>query len=79
MARDAALTDQLRDALASRSVIDQALGILMDQQRCDADQAFELLRNASQHRNRILRDAAADIVRAVSGREPHPGPFPEPR
>jgi GAF domain-containing protein len=79
MARHVALTDQLRDVLAGRSVIDQTLGILMDQQRWDADQAFELLRSASQHRNRKLRDVAADIVRAVSGREPHPGPFREPR
>ena len=78
MARQAALTDQLRDALASRSVIDQALGILMEQQRCDADQAFDLLRSASQHRNRKLRDVATDIVRDVGGREPHAGPFYEP-
>jgi GAF domain-containing protein len=79
MARQVALTDQLRDALVSRSVIDRAIGILMDQQRCDADQAFDVLRSASQHQNRKLRDIAADIVRAVGGREHRPGPFREAR
>jgi GAF domain-containing protein len=78
MVRQAELTGQLRDALASRSVIDQALGILMEQERCDAGQAFDLLRSASQNRNRKLRDVAADIVRNVGGREPRAGPFYEP-
>jgi GAF domain-containing protein len=40
---------QLGAALASRSIIDQAIGILMSQQRCRADEAFDLLRQASQH------------------------------
>jgi GAF domain-containing protein len=77
-AKQTELTIQLRNALASRTVIDQAIGILMDQQRCNADGAFELLRSASQHQNRKLRDLAADIVRAVGGGEPRAGPFREP-
>ena len=43
--------DNLRTALTSRSTIDQAIGILMAQQRCDARSAFALLRQASRCRN----------------------------
>jgi len=78
-ARQARLSDQLREALASRSVIDQAIGILMDQQHCDAAHAFVLLRDASQHRNKKLSEVAALIVTAVSGSPPvPPRPFNEP-
>jgi AmiR/NasT family two-component response regulator len=65
---------QLADALVSSSVIDQAIGILMGQQRCAASAAFDLLRQASQHRNRKLRDIAAEIVTSVSGEPPQPRP-----
>ena len=65
---------QLAAALASRSVIDQAIGILMGQQRCTATEAFELLRRTSQHRNRKLRDLAGDLITGVSGQAPHPPP-----
>jgi GAF domain-containing protein len=64
--------EQFDAAARSRSVIDQALGIIMAQQRCTATVAFELLRQASQHRNRKLRDVAADIVTAVTGQAPEP-------
>jgi GAF domain-containing protein len=64
---------QLTKAMASRSVIDQALGILMGQQRCTADEAFDILRGASQRRNRKLRDVAAGIVKAVTGQPPRTG------
>jgi GAF domain-containing protein len=57
--------DNLRTALTSRSTIDQAIGILMAQQRCDARSAFALLRQASQGRNIKLREVAAAIVSAV--------------
>jgi len=65
---------QLADAMVSSSVIDQAIGILMGQQRCTAGAAFDLLRQASQHRNRKLRDVAADIITKVSGEPPQPRP-----
>jgi GAF domain-containing protein len=58
---------QLSEALTSRSIIDQAIGILMAQQRCSSGAAFEILRSASQGRNVKLRTIAADIVRAVGG------------
>jgi GAF domain-containing protein len=58
--------ENLRTALTSRSTIDQAIGILMAQQRCDAGVAFDLLRKASQGRNTKLRDVAALIVAGVA-------------
>lgn len=57
--------DNLRTSLTSRSTIDQAIGILMAQQRCDARSAFALLRQASQGRNIKLREVAAAIVATV--------------
>jgi len=57
--------DNLRTALTSRSTIDQAIGILMAQQRCDARTAFDLLRHASQGRNIKLREVASAIVGGV--------------
>lgn len=64
---------QLERALTSRSVIDQALGILMAQQRCTADEAFALLRAHSQNTNRKLRTVAADIITQITGRPPTEG------
>ena len=64
----AQLADQARNmriAMESRAVIEQAKGVLMAQRRCDAEQAFEILRQASQRYNRKLRDIAAGIVEGV--------------
>ncbi len=61
----------LKTAMASRTVIDQALGVMMAQNRCSPEEAFGILRRASQHRNAKLRDVAAQIVAQVSGTEPH--------
>ena len=72
LASYAALTDQLRSSLASRTVIDQAIGVIMAQERCTQAQAFDLLRCASQNRNVKLRDLAAAIVTSVSGEPPQP-------
>jgi len=52
----------LQTALASRDVIGQAQGILMERERITADQAFGLLRRSSQHLNRKLRAVAQDLV-----------------
>ena len=74
--KEAVLRTQLEQAIASRTVIDQALGILMAQQRCTSDQAFALLRLRSQSSQRKLRDIAAELVTRVSGDSPSPGkPF----
>jgi hypothetical protein len=74
-ASSAQLSTQLQEALASRAVIDQALGIVMAQERCTSAQAFAILRQASQNRNVKLRDIASQIVASVSGEPPQPGPF----
>jgi len=71
-ADQAQLQEQLGQAMASRAVIDQAIGILMAQQRCTAATAFDLLRRASQNRNRKLHDVAADIITNVTGQPPQP-------
>ena len=67
------ISDQLRAALTSRTVIDQTIGIIMGQNRCDADTAFDVLRNASQNRNVKLRIVAAEIILAVSRKPPSTG------
>jgi GAF domain-containing protein len=72
--RQARVQNQLADAMVSSSVIDHAIGILMGQQRCTATVAFDILRKASQHRNRKLRDIAAELVTRVSGAPPQPRP-----
>ena len=75
LADQAQLSQDLREVLASRTVIDQAVGIIMAQQRCDAATAFNILRRASQNRNIKLRNVAAEIVSTVSGKPPQPGVF----
>ncbi len=64
------LAAQLEHALRSRAVIDQAIGIVMAESRCDAEQAFATLSRASNNRNMKLRDLAAEIVTRVGGRTP---------
>jgi hypothetical protein len=71
--RQSAVQQQLAGAMVSTSIIDQAIGILMGQQRCTAAAAFDLLRQASQNRNRKLRDIAVDIITNVSASHPNPG------
>ena len=62
---------QLERAIDSRDVIGQAKGILMERHRVTADQAFDLLRQASQRLNRKLRDVADEL--AMTGKMPlHP-------
>lgn len=60
MARD------LRTALESRAVIDQAMGIIMGRDGHEPEDAFKALRLQSQKENRKLRDVAGAIVRAAS-------------
>ena len=56
------LSDNLRIALSSRSVIDQAMGIVMAQRRCNPEEAFGTLRTISQRRNVKLRVVAAELI-----------------
>lgn len=70
LAQQEKLTEQLQQALTSRAVIAQALGIIMSGQRCDADEAFEILRNASQAQNVKVRAIAEQLIQAVTGKPP---------
>ena len=62
------LSDHLRIALFSRSIIDQAIGIVMAQRRCSPEEAFGTLRTISQRRNIKIRTVAAELVDAVQCR-----------
>ncbi len=57
---------QLEGALGSRSVIEQAKGIVMATLHCSSDEAFEQLRVRSQSENRKLRQIAQEVVDAVA-------------
>jgi ANTAR domain len=61
---------RLSARLASMPVIEQAKGVLMAQQRCGPDAAFELLRRASQRANVKVSVLAAQIVEQVSAPPP---------
>ena len=65
------LTQDLQAALTSRSIIEQAKGILMGRLGCNGDEAFHELRRQSQLRHRKLRDLAADLIA-----DPRPDPDP---
>jgi GAF domain-containing protein len=70
-AEGATMADHLRSAMESRATIEQAKGILMGAQRCGPEQAFDILRRASQGQNRKLRDIATEIVdRYAAGESP---------
>ena len=53
---------QLKDAVVTRPVVDQAKGILMHALGCDADEALRRLRHESQRRHVKVTDVAAEIV-----------------
>ncbi|WP_345624038.1 GAF and ANTAR domain-containing protein [Streptomyces ziwulingensis] len=63
--RERASAADVRTALLSRSVIDQAIGILMVRERLDARAAMDRLRRVSQDRNVKLRDLCQDLVARV--------------
>jgi GAF domain-containing protein len=52
----------MRRAMASRAVIEQAKGILMERYKITPEQAFTLLTHASQRGNVKLRDIADELV-----------------
>ena len=58
----AASTEQMQSALATRDVIGQAKGMLMERYGVNAIQAFDLLRKLSQDSNTPLIQIATDLV-----------------
>jgi len=59
----AAQVEHLQRALATRTVIGQAAGILIERHKVTADDAFRMLVTASSLTNRKLRDIARGLVR----------------
>ena len=60
-ASTAELADQMRAAIRTRAVIEQAKGILMALKRCSADDAFRTW-HTLEKANRKLNEVAADLV-----------------
>jgi GAF domain-containing protein len=60
--RSAQNEEHLRTAMATRTVIGQAQGILMERLKLTPDQAFAVLSRLSQDRNQKLRDVARRLV-----------------
>jgi hypothetical protein len=58
------IASQFKDAVAARSVVDQAQGILMHALGCDADDALRRLREESQRRHVKVTEVASQVVTA---------------
>lgn len=65
MARHRDAEVDLRNALASRTEIDLAVGIIMGRRHCTQEQAVDILRTASSRRNVKMRVLAAELVQTV--------------
>jgi len=63
---------RLQARLDTMPVIEQAKGILMAQYRCSPEEAFDILRRASQSANVRVSALAAKIVEQVASPEPRP-------
>ncbi|MGF9647971.1 GAF and ANTAR domain-containing protein [Pseudarthrobacter oxydans] len=61
-------SDDLAAAMKSRAMIDMAVGVIMAQKRCTHDEAIYQLTRSSSARNTRLRETAAVVVGAISGR-----------
>lgn len=61
--------DNLKAAMDTRTVIDLACGIIMAQNKCTKDEAFDVLRSASNSRNQKLNELAEGLVNRFSGRK----------
>jgi hypothetical protein len=64
-------SEELHGALATRELIGQAQGMLIERERITADEAFEVLRRASQRLNVKLREVAQTLI--DSGEDPDTG------
>ncbi|MFF4361026.1 ANTAR domain-containing protein [Streptomyces sp. NPDC001604] len=64
-------TEQLKQALERRPVIDVARGVLMATWSCTEEEAWQMLVRVSQHSNTKLHDVAEAVV-AVTQQVPMP-------
>jgi PAS domain S-box-containing protein len=60
------LAEQMRQAMETRAVIEQAKGMLIAAHGCTPDQAFQMLSKSSQRTNRKLRDIATSMVEGAA-------------
>ncbi|MFJ4226987.1 GAF and ANTAR domain-containing protein [Paenarthrobacter nicotinovorans] len=60
------LAEDLKAAMARRTAIDLACGMIMAQSRCTQSEAFAFLQQASQNRNQKLHDVAEGIIAGIS-------------
>ena len=67
---------RLQARLETMPVIEQAKGILMAQHRCPPEEAFDLLRRASQSANVKVSVLAAQIIEKAASPEPRPARRP---
>jgi hypothetical protein len=65
--------DGLKTALGTRTIIGKAMGVIMERQGVNEEEAFEMLKTMSQHSNVKLRDVAAKLAS-----EPQPSDSEEP-
>ncbi|AMM33923.1 hypothetical protein SA2016_3260 [Sinomonas atrocyanea] len=65
LADETDLAEHRAHAMQNRTVIDVAIGVIMAQSRCSADEAFDVLRRASNNRNVKLHTVAAELVRRI--------------
>ena len=77
------LAAQLQQALLTRPVIDQAIGILRSRSGDTAEQAFDALRRLSQQQHVKLADVAGRLVDEAAAAVPEPAapaaePWPAP-
>jgi AmiR/NasT family two-component response regulator len=63
---------RLQARLDTMPVIEQAKGILMAQNRCGPDEAYQLLRRASQRANVKISVLAARMVEQIAAAQPQP-------
>jgi GAF domain-containing protein len=61
---------QMKQAMVSRAVIEQAKGMIMRDERCTADEAFDVLRGTSSRAHLKLRDVAQALVTGTPARRP---------
>lgn len=65
------LAEHRAAAMESRTAIDIAIGVIMGQNRCSPEEAFEILKRASNARNRKLAEVARGVVASVSAADVH--------
>lgn len=70
VAQHAATAEDLQTVLQSRTEIDLAVGIIMGQDKCSQQDAFDKLRRASNARNVKLRVLATGMVKGYNGSHP---------